>query len=379
MIFDYETLKLIWWFLIGALFLMFALTGGFDLGVVALLPFVGRKDAERRILLNSVGATWEGNQVWLVTAVAAIFAAWPWAYASAFSILYFIISILVKALVLKPPGIDYRSKLAHKGWRRLWDGILSISGVVPALIFGLILGNVLQGLPFHYNEELRVVHNNSFVAYFNPPALLGAAMVLNIFLLQGSAWIAFKTREDLQARARWWLIGLALLCLVLEFSIWLFDLPQKTIGYRITSLIAGNESLNPLNKTVVQEAGAWQTNYQNYPYLRVLPYLAWIALWGVMISAWLRRFGLAIGALLLVVISLSLSYMAALFPFILPSSINPHHSLTLWDACSSHFTLMALLWAGIFFLPLVLAYTAWVYRVMRGPLLNDASSHKLPY
>jgi len=172
---------------------------------------------------------------------------------------------------------------------------------------------------------------------------------------------------------------LALLCLVLEFSIWLFDLPQKTIGYRITSLIAGNESLNPLNKTVVQEAGAWQTNYQNYPYLRVLPYLAWIALWGVMISAWLRRFGLAIGALLLVVISLSLSYMAALFPFILPSSINPHHSLTLWDACSSHFTLMALLWAGIFFLPLVLAYTAWVYRVMRGPLLNDASSHKLPY
>ncbi|HFC91523.1 MAG TPA: cytochrome d ubiquinol oxidase subunit II, partial [Leucothrix mucor] len=139
---DYATIKFIWWALIGVLWLGFALTVGFDLGVAMLVRYVGKTDAERRVAINAVAPHWDGNQVWLILAAGAIFAVWPNVYATAFSGMYLAMMILLFALILRPPAFDYRSKLPNKKWRNAWDWVLVISGFVPSLIFGVAVGNL---------------------------------------------------------------------------------------------------------------------------------------------------------------------------------------------------------------------------------------------
>ncbi|MFM0298466.1 MULTISPECIES: cytochrome d ubiquinol oxidase subunit II, partial [Paraburkholderia] len=153
---DYASLKLIWWVLIGVLLIGFALTDGFDMGAAILLPFIGRTDAERRIVVNTVGATWEGNQVWLITAGGAMFAAWPLVYAASFSGFYFAMLLVLFSLFFRPVGFDYRSKREDPRWRSAWDWALFVGGFVPALVFGVAFGNLLQGVPFSFDTDLRV-------------------------------------------------------------------------------------------------------------------------------------------------------------------------------------------------------------------------------
>lgn len=169
---DYATLKLIWWLLVGVLLIGFALTDGFDMGATALLPFLGKTDDERRIVINTVGATWEGNQVWLITAGGAMFAAWPLVYAASFSGFYFAMLLVLFALFFRPVGFDYRSKRTDPRWRAGWDWGLFIGGFVPALVFGIAFGNLLQGVPFQFDSDLRVTYHGSFWALLNPFALL---------------------------------------------------------------------------------------------------------------------------------------------------------------------------------------------------------------
>ena len=156
MIFDYETLKVIWWLFVGLLLIGFAVTDGFDMGVGALLPFLGRNDAERRAIINSIGHTWEGNQVWLITAAGATFAAWPLVYAAAFSTFYVAMMLTLFALFFRPVGFDYRSKVEDPRWRRAWDWGLFVGGAAPAFAFGLVFGNLLVGVPFYFDDSLRI-------------------------------------------------------------------------------------------------------------------------------------------------------------------------------------------------------------------------------
>ncbi|RYB55697.1 cytochrome d ubiquinol oxidase subunit II, partial [Legionella pneumophila] len=151
---DYETLRIIWWLLIGILLIGFAIMDGFDLGVAMWLPWLGRTDIERRILINSIGPTWEGNQVWFILGGGAIFAAWPTLYALSFSGFYLAMLVVLLALILRPVGFKYRSKLDNPIWRAFWDWALFIGGFVPALIFGVAVGNVIQGVPFYFDESL---------------------------------------------------------------------------------------------------------------------------------------------------------------------------------------------------------------------------------
>src|SRR5471030_219685 len=167
MIFDYETLKVIWWGLIGVVIIGFAVTGGFDLGVGILLPWVGKNDGERRMLLNSVGPTWEGNQTWFITAGGATFAAWPLVYSAAFSGLYTALILLLFALFLRTVGFDYRSKLTNPRWRSCWDWDLFVGGFVPALIFGVAFGNLFIGLPFSYDIYMRVTYQGGLFGLLN--------------------------------------------------------------------------------------------------------------------------------------------------------------------------------------------------------------------
>jgi cytochrome d ubiquinol oxidase subunit II len=169
---DYETLRLIWWLLLGVLLIAFATTGGFDLGVGTLLPFVARTDTERRVAINTIGATWEGNQVWLILGGGAIFAAWPPLYAVSFSGFYLAMFAILFALILRPVGFKYRSKRESASWRSGWDWALFVGGFVPSLIFGVAVGNVLQGVPFRFADDMRIFYEGSFFALLNPYALL---------------------------------------------------------------------------------------------------------------------------------------------------------------------------------------------------------------
>src|SRR6185436_18910518 len=172
MIFDYETLKIIWWLFVGLLLVGFALTDGWDLGVGTLLPFVGRTDDERRVVINSIGPTWEGNQVWFITAGGATFAAWPLVYASAFSGFYAALILTLFALFLRPVGFDYRSKVEDPRWRSVWDWGIFVAGFVPALVFCVAFGNLLLGIPFHFDGDQRSFYTGSFIGLLNPFALV---------------------------------------------------------------------------------------------------------------------------------------------------------------------------------------------------------------
>ena len=190
---DYETLRLIWWVLLGVLLIGFAIMDGFDLGVAALLPFVGRSDTERRVLINTIGPVWEGNQVWFILGGGAIFAAWPPLYAVSFSGFYLAMFLVLAALILRPVGFKFRGKLADPRWRAVWDTALFIGGVVPALVFGVAVGNVLQGVPFFFDDSLRATYTGGLLGLFNPFALLCGVVSLAMLVMQGGAFLALKT------------------------------------------------------------------------------------------------------------------------------------------------------------------------------------------
>lgn len=200
--FDYESLKLIWWVLVGVLLIGFALTDGFDLGAAALMPFVGKTDSERRVVINTIAPHWDGNQVWLITAGGALFAAWPLVYAASFSGFYWAMLLVLFALFVRPVGFDYRSKLADPRWRQAWDWGLFVGGLVPALVFGVAFGNLLLGVPFELDSTLRSSYHGNFWQLLSPFGLLAGLVSLSMLLLHGGTWLMMRTDGDVARRSR---------------------------------------------------------------------------------------------------------------------------------------------------------------------------------
>lgn len=367
---DYETLRLIWWALLGVLLIGFALMGGYDLGVGTLLPFVARQDDERRVLLNLLGPTWEGNQVWLVLGGGAIFAAWPALYAVSFSGFYLAMIAILLALILRPVAFKFRGKLENPRWRSLWDWALFVGGAVPALIFGVAVGNVLLGVPFGLDATLRPSYAGNFFGLLRPFALLAGLLSVAMLVAHGAAMIVLRTEGPLAARARRYGQYAAIITLVL-FTAGGVCVAYEVDGYVVTSLQAVAGPSNPLAKTVVLREAAWLMNYGLHPWMMLAPML------GIMgaLAAWLGfTLRLPVGALAgtgAAIIGIIATAGVSLFPFLLPSSLNPAVSLTVWDASSSHLTLFVMLLATVIFLPLILAYTTWVFRVMRGTVTAD--------
>ena len=199
---DYEILKLVWWLFVGVLLVGFAVMDGQDMGVGSLLPFLGKNDTERRVMINTVAPHWDGNQVWLLTGGGAIFAAWPLVYATAFSGLYWALFIVLAALILRPVAFDYRSRVPAEKWRTSWDWALFIGSFVPPIIFGVAFGNMLQGVPFHFDETLRSTYTGSFWALLNPFALLCGVVSIAMIIFHGANYLILRTTGQLQARAR---------------------------------------------------------------------------------------------------------------------------------------------------------------------------------
>ncbi|OAN53423.1 cytochrome d ubiquinol oxidase subunit II [Sphingobium sp. TCM1] len=373
---DYETLRLIWWGLMGILLIGFALTDGFDLGVAALLPFVAKTDAERRMVINSIGATWEGNQVWFILGGGAIFAAWPFVYAVSFSGFYLAMFLVLAALILRPVGFKYRSKKPDPAWRSGWDWALFVGGFVPALVFGVAVGNVLTGIPFRLDGDLRSFYEGSLLGLFHPFSLLAGLLSVAMLVLHGASWLAIKIeRGAVHDRARrFGQIGAVLS--ILLFAIGGLMVARGGMGFRMTGVVNPMGPSNPHFMAMIAAPGAWMSNYALYPWMLVAPVLGFagplIALAGIRTG----REALAFGGSSLGTLGIIATVGLSMFPFILPSSIDPASSLTVWNASSSHLTLFVMLLVTLVFLPIVLLYTAWVYKVLFGRItLNDVGTN----
>ena len=362
MIFDYETLKLLWWVIIGVLLIGFAITDGMDMGVAMLIKLVGKTDSERRVVINTVGPHWDGNQVWFITAGGALFAAWPMVYAAAFSGFYFAMMLVLFALFFRPLGFDYRSKIDSLRWRNNWDWGLFAGSAIPALVFGVAFGNLFLGVPFSIDEYLRTTYQGSFFALLNPFALLAGLISISMLLAHGGMWLQLRTDSDVARRSAQY-GRYALLVFIVLFAlagVWVANLD----GYQIVSMGDKQGFANPLDKTVSIASGAWLNNYQTIPLSIAFPVVAFV----MAAAAWLlskaNKPALALICTSLMLAGVILTAGMSLFPFIMPSSNFPNISLTIWDAVSSHMTLNVMFVAVVIFVPLILCYTTWCYVKM---------------
>lgn len=363
MVLDYEMLKLIWWLLIGVLLIGFVLTDGFDMGVGTLLPFVGRSDEERRIMLNTVGPHWEGNQVWLVTAGGALFAAWPLVYAMAFSGFYLAMMLTLFALFLRPVGFDYRSKIDNPRWRRSWDWGLFVGSVVPPIIFGVAFGNLLQGVPFYFDEFMRPNYTGGFFQLLNPFALLAGVISLLMVIMHGAVWLQARTVDSLEWRVSR-VAMVSSVALFVLFTVAGFWVAKGIDGYVITLMPDAGSSFTPEMKQVMTQSGAWMHNYDLYPWMMWAPITALLAMAGVFVASRARKSGLAFISSSLALTGVILTAGFSMFPFVMPSSTDVNSSLTLWDATSSELTLKIMFWVAMVFVPIILIYSFWTYRKM---------------
>ncbi|KVW99921.1 cytochrome d ubiquinol oxidase subunit II [Shewanella frigidimarina] len=368
--FDYEVLRFIWWALIGVLLIGFAVADGFDMGVGMLLPIIGKDDTERRIMINTIAPHWDGNQVWLVTAAGALFAAWPMVYAVSFSGFYVAMMLVLFALYLRPVGFDYRSKIEDPRWRKSWDYALFVGSFVPPLIIGVAFGNLLQGVPFNFDEYLRATYHGGFFGLLNPFGLLVGLVSVTMFVMQGASWLQMKTEGELRVRS----VKVSQICGGLLFvffgaaGVWLAN---GIDGFVITSPLDLAGPSNPAVKTVAIEAGAWLTNYDKYPITMLFPALGLLMPILVVLASRLNRCGFAFLFSSLAVAGVILTCGAAMFPFVMPSSLEPNISLTMWDATASKMTLTVMTFVAAIFVPTILCYTAWTYYKMFGRLNRE--------
>jgi cytochrome d ubiquinol oxidase subunit II len=366
MLLELSTLQVLAWITVGFTLIMYALTSGFDIGISILLPFIGKTDGERRLLINASGPTWDGNQVWLIIAGALIFAIWPSAFGGAFSAFYLALILVLWTMILRPTGFEYRSKRPEQRWRNNWDWGLFISGLVPALVFGVAFGNLLLGLPYGYDPiTMRAQTPASFLQLFQPFTLLAGVISLLILLTHGAAYLTLRTRGVVKDRAQKVVIGCALLYILLFViaSLWAaFWLP----GYQLQTAQA---VASALATQISQSPGGWLANFNAYPWFWLAPALGLLGALLCIKSA--RR--CAKGTLFassLMIIGTILTAALAMFPFILPSSTNLNQSLTIWNASAPRHSLNLVLAIVGVMTPVIFVYTATVYAKhwKKGPL-----------
>ena len=364
---DYEFLRIIWWVLVIVLLIGFSVTDGFDMGVTALLPVAGKKEVEKRIMINSIAPHWDGNQVWLLTAGGAIFAAWPIVYSVAFSGFYIALFLVLAALFFRPIGFEYRAKIDNPTWRAVWDWGLFAGGFVPALVFGVAFGNLLQGVPFELNELSQVTYTGSFFALLNPFALLCGVLSLAMLVTHGANWLQMKTTAELRNRARA-ITQIGALVTLITFvlaGVWL----SFKEGYVVTSVLDHFAPSSPASgKEVAVEVGAWFKNFNETLALWIFPALVVIGALLNVVASKANRCGFAFFFSVLTMAGVIITAAVSMFPFVMPSSTHPAQSLLMWDATSSELTLTLMFYLALVFVSISLLYTIWSYYKMFGRL-----------
>ncbi|PKE30552.1 cytochrome d ubiquinol oxidase subunit II [Rahnella sp. AA] len=365
--FDYESLRFIWWALIGVLFIGFAVTDGFDMGVGILVRIIGKTDTDRRIMINAIAPHWDGNQVWLITAGGALFAAWPMVYAAAFSGFYAAMVLVLCALFFRPLGFDYRSKLDNARWRGMWDWGIFIGSFVPSLVFGVAFGNLLQGVPFHIDTDLRLFYTGNLIQLLNPFGILAGLVSLTMLITQGATYLQMRTVGELHLRTRKasQISALIMMVCFLLAGIWVV---KGIDGFTVTSVLEHAGPSNPLHKTVSHEAGAWLANFNKIPALWAIPALGVILPLLTILFSSMNKAALAFVSNSLTIACVILTAGITMFPFVMPSITDPNVSLTMWDATSTLLTLRVMTVVACIFVPIILIYTSWAYYKMFGRL-----------
>ncbi|MEN3754855.1 cytochrome d ubiquinol oxidase subunit II [Mangrovibacter yixingensis] len=376
---DYEVLRFIWWLLIGVLLIGFTVADGFDFGVGMLTRFMGRNDVERRVMINSIAPHWDGNQVWLITAGGALFAAWPMVYAAAFSGFYVAMILVLASLFFRPVGFDYRSKIEDTRWRNMWDWCIFVGSFVPPLVIGVAFGNLLQGVPFTVDEYLRLTYTGNFFQLLNPFGLLAGVVSVAMFLTQGATYLQMRTNGELLLRARA-VSQVATLVMMVCFILAGVWVVYGIDGYVVTSAMDHHAASDPLVKEVSRQAGAWLVNFNNAPILWAIPALGVVLPLLTVLMTRVNKAALAFIFSSLTIACVILTAGVAMFPFIMPSSVMMNASLTMWDATSSQLTLSVMTYVAVVFVPIILLYTAWCYWKMFGRITKEhieSNTHSL--
>lgn len=327
--------QIIWFVLWGVLWAVYFMLDGFVLGAGMLHRYLGTTDGERRVIINTFGPVWDGNEVWLITAGGATFAAFPTTYALMFSYLYTALLLLLFALIVRGVCFEFRGKLESDRWKNAWDTAIMVSSFLPALLFGVAFGNIFRGLPMD-----GAGYHGTFLSLLNPFGLLTGVLFVLLFLVHGALYLSVKTTGELSRRAQvtanrfWpWLLAVAALFLV--------------AAYPATRL------------------------YENYlaaPLLLAVPLLAVLSLIATRVFSAQGRALSAFAASCATVILVIATGVVGLFPNLIPSSIDPAHSLTIFNSSSSAYTLRIMTVVAFIFVPIVIAYKIWVYRVFRAPV-----------
>ncbi len=328
-------LQIIWFVLWGVLWAVYFMLDGFVFGTGILHNVLPRTDGEKRVLINTIGPVWDGNEVWLITAGGATFAAFPTTYALMFSYLYTALLLLLFSLIVRGVSFEFRGKLEGEGWKKAWDVAIQVSSFLPALLFGVAFGNIFKGLPMD-----AAGYQGSFISLINPYGLLTGVLFVLLFTVHGALWLSVKTVGDLSARAngiadKTWpaLLVVAVAFLVYtKFATKLFD------------------------------------NYLANPLLFVVPLLAVAALLGIRIFSAKGATLTAFASSCVTVLTVVATGVVGLFPNLIPSSLDPAYNLTIFNSSSSPYTLKIMTVVAFIFVPIVIAYKIWVYRVFRAPV-----------
>jgi cytochrome d ubiquinol oxidase subunit II len=336
------TLNTVWFILIAVLFIGFFFLEGFDYGVGILLPFLGKDDTERRAIVNTIGPFWDGNEVWVITAGGAMFAAFPEWYATLFSGFYLALVLMLFALIVRGVGFEFRSKIEDPRWRNFWDWAIFGGSAIPALLWGVAIANLLKGVPIDANFQFT----GNFFSLLSLYTVIGGLVTLSVFTLHGAIYLSLKADPVIAERAHnvasalsWPTLGIVVLLVVLSY-----------FYTDLFSRLGVNPGLTALGAGVALIAA------------------------GVLVRV--RRHGWAFIATGLAIVMTVITVFRGLYPRVMVSSLNPDWSLTIHNAASSPYTLRAMSIVAAIFIPFVLLYQAWSYYTFRGRVMKD---HHLEY
>lgn len=339
---SHEMLQNIWFLLIAVLWIGYFVLEGFDFGVGVLLPFLGKNEAERRTIVTTLGPVWDGNEVWLLVAGGATFAAFPEWYATLFSGFYLPLLLILLALIVRGVAFEFRSKRGDAAWRRRWDALIFVGSFIPALLWGVAFANIVRGVPMVKNPAGGSLYDGGFFNLLNPYALLGGLVTLTLFVTHGAIFLALKTDGEIRVRANRTAgqVGLAAAVLAVLFGVW-------------TQLSYTNNSTVSLVFLVVAV-------------------VAWV---GALAANRLGREGWAFVASAVTMLGVVSFLFACLFPNVMVSSTDLAATLTIRNASSTEYTLTVMTWVAVILTPIVLAYQSWTYWVFRKRLTPDQIPH----
>ncbi len=330
--------QMIWFILIAILFIGYFILEGFDFGVGILMPFISKDDTDRRVVINTIGPFWDANEVWLITAGGAMFAAFPHWYATLFSGFYIPLFLMVIALILRAAGFEFRSKMKEKWWRKVFDQFIFWGSLIPALLWGVAFTNIVQGLPI--GEDMNFTGN--LLHILNPYALLGGVVVVMMFVLHGALFLSLRTTEGLKERA---------------------EKIAQTLWIPIAIVTAAFAILGYWNTVLFEGLGLVPGSF---PTLAILSFIACFVFMRMKMQMY------AFGAMALTILLGTSVIFYGLFPNVMPSSLDPAYSLTVYNASSSDLTLRIMSVVALFFVPIVLAYQGWSYYVFSKRVSRDA-------